>query len=59
MSPKPQLDLFTPRVAAKPVAPQKQSAAAKPAGPEMRDLFDTNFSADECIRLKIEPRVES
>ncbi|UKV14775.1 HD domain-containing protein [Thalassospiraceae bacterium SW-3-3] len=53
MSPKPQLDLFAPRVAARPAAPQKESVAAKPAGPEIRDLFDTNFSADDIAEWEL------
>ena len=53
MSPKPQLDLFAPRVAARPAAPQKESVAAKPTGPEIRDLFDTNFSADDIAEWEL------
>ncbi|WP_336231756.1 HD domain-containing protein [Thalassospira sp. CH_XMU1458] len=56
MSPKPQLDLFAQRAEPKQAAPQKDSAvlkaAAKPA-PEIGDLFDTNFNADDIAEWEL------
>ncbi|MEQ9347124.1 MAG: HD domain-containing protein [Thalassospira sp.] len=56
MSPKPQLDLFAPRAATKPAAPQKESAALKAAqneSPEIGDLFDTNFNAADIAEWEL------
>ncbi len=49
MSVKPQLDLFAPSTAAKPAVPNKDSLthAPSPAAPIMKDLFDSDFNAED------------
>ncbi|WP_417824601.1 HD domain-containing protein [Thalassospira lucentensis] len=56
MSLKPQLDLFAKHAEAKPAASQKESAALKASkddGPEIRDLFDTNFNAADIAEWEL------